>query len=132
MNESIVGFPVNIVKEPRDAETEITYQFSVRATEVTATAGDDFTIGEDEQIGLSITPLQQKQGFRVTIVDDALIEGVETFELELFVAEQPHFLLGSIRRVTVTITDNDRREDEGKEGREGGRREEREGGEEGC
>ena len=45
-------------------------------------------------------------------------------------AEYPHFLLGSITRVIVTITDDDKREDEGKEGREGrGRREE--GGERG-
>ena len=124
VTESVVAgqFLVNIVKEPSDAETEITYQFSIRATEVTATAGDDFTIGEDEQIGLSITPNQQEQGFLVRIMDDALIEGVETFELELFVAEQPHFLLGSITRVTVTITDDDRREDKRKGGREGGRR----------
>ena len=35
-------------------------------------------------------------------------------------AEPPHFLLGNITRVTVTITDDDEREDEGKE-REGGR-----------
>ena len=126
-----LGLPVNIVKEPIDAETEITYDFSVRATEVTATAGEDFTIGEDEQIGLSITPLEQQKGFLVVILDDARIEGIETFELELFVAEQPHFLLGSITRVTVTITDDDRREDEGREGREGGRREGKEGEEEG-
>ena len=123
VSESVVGgvLLVNIVKEPRDAETEITYQFSVRASEVTATAGDDFTIGQDEQIGLSITPLEQQRGFLVTIIDDALIEGNETFQLELLLAEQPHFLLGSITRVTVTITDDERREDERKEDREGGR-----------
>ena len=54
----------------------------------------------------------------------ALIEGNETFQLELSVAEQPHFRLGSITRVTVTIADDDEREDEGEEDeREKGRRE---------
>ena len=121
VNESISSIlVVNVVKEPRDAETETTYVFSVRATGVTATAGEDFTTGvEDEQIFIPITPLQQQQRFFVRIFDDALIEGNETFQLELLVAEQPYFLLGSITRATVTIMDDDRREDEGKGGREG-------------
>ena len=37
VNESQPILPVNIVKEPRNAETEIRYQFSVMATDVTAT-----------------------------------------------------------------------------------------------
>ena len=140
MSESIIGgrLPVNIVKEPRDAQTEIRYQFSVRATEITALSPEDYSFGTmgQEQIRNFINPADPSITVRVTIENDLEIEGSEEFQLELFVAEQPHFLLGNITRVTVTITDDDRREDEGKEGGEGGRergrREGREEEEEGC
>ena len=117
-------FVVNIVKEPRNVETEIQYQFSVLATDITATAPDDYTlvVRVPEQVLLFIEPQTQQVLISVRILDDALIEEIETFQLELFVAEQPHFRLGSITRVTVTIIDDDKREDEGREGwRERGR-----------
>ena len=44
VNESQPTLSVNIVKEPRDAETEIRYQFSVMATDVTANAPDDYKL----------------------------------------------------------------------------------------
>ena len=119
---------MNIIKEPIDAETEIRYQFAVGATSVTATSPVDFTLKTpDEQILDFIDPEVQQLGLVVRIIDDALMEEIETFQLELFVGEQPHFRLGNITRVTVTITDDDDEcEDEGSVGREGGRREEKE------
>ena len=120
MPESQLILPVNIVKEPSDAETGITFQFSVKDSFITATAPDDYTFGElDKRLLALIEPERQRYSIRVVINDDADIEGIETFQLELFVDEQPHFLLGSITRVTVTITDDDNCEDEGKEGRKG-------------
>ena len=65
-----------------------------------------------------LDPDRQQFKYFVTISDDAEIEGIEIFQLELFVAEQPHFLLGSITWTTVTITDDDKRENKG-EGRGG-------------
>ena len=121
MDESQPILPIFIVKGPMDAETEITYQLSVMATDITATAPDDYMA--PAQALLSIDPDRQRLQYTLSIEEDALIE---TFQLELLVAEQPHFLLGSITRVTVTITDNDDREDEGK-GREGGKMKRREG-----
>ena len=118
-----------IVKEPRDAKTDMTYIFSVLATDVTATAPDDYTLGRSyEQI---IDPQSQQLEFPILIIDDAEIEGKETFQLKIVL---PHtlFRLGNITRVTVTITDDDKREDDGKEGREGRREGGREGVREGC
>ena len=103
--ESQPILPVFIVKEPMDADTEIEYQFSVMATDITATAPDDYRVPAEFLV--FIDPDRQQLPYLVAIEDDALIEGNETFELELFVAEQPHFLLGSITRVTVTIIDDD-------------------------
>ena len=100
MSESDRGLQVNIVKEPRDSETEIRYSFSVKATSVTATAPDEYTLGiPEEQISKYFDPQSQQVALPVRIHDDAIIEGIETFQLELFVAEQPHFLLGSITMV---------------------------------
>ena len=125
MDESQPIFPVFIVKGPMDAETEITYQFSVMATAITATAPDDYAA--PAQALFFIGPGRQRLRYTLSIRDDALIEGIETLQLELFVAEQPHFLLGSNTRVTVTIVDNDERKDEGKEGRVGMRKDDEEG-----
>ena len=121
MSESESTLQVYIVKEPRDAKTDVTYQFIVEAASVTATAPDDYTLEpQNEHILVSINSSVQQYGFIVRINDDALIEGTETFQLELSAAEQSQVLLGSITRVNVTIIDDDS-EDEGKEGREGGR-----------
>ena len=114
MTESQPILPVLIVKEPRDAETEIESEFSVMVTDITATAPFDYEVVTGSPI-LSIEPNRQQLQYTLQIKDDIDVEGMETFQLELFVAEQPHFLLGSITRVTVTITDNDKREDEGRE-----------------
>ena len=110
---------MNIVKEPINAETEIRYQFSVVATDITATAPDDYTV--QQQAHFSIDPDEHQFTNIITINDDALIEGIEIFELQLFVVEQPHFLLGNITRVTVTITDDDGEDERRKRGREGER-----------
>ena len=109
MSESTRRLIVNIVKEPRDATTEIRYQFSVLAIDITATAPDDYNVAA--QALLIIEPERQQLPYTVDIIDDSLLEENETFQLELFVAEHPHFRLGSITRVTVTITEDDKRED---------------------
>ena len=118
--------PVNIVKEPRDAETEIRYAFSIKATDITAAASDDYSV--HEQAHLFIDPDRQRFTYIVRINDDALIEGMETFQFELLVAQQPHFRLGSITRITITIIDDDIREDGGGERGRGGREQGREEG----
>ena len=123
MDESQPILPVFIVKEPIDAETEIRYQFFVMATNITATAPDDYMA--PQQAFYFIEPGRQQLTYVVIINEDAIKEGIETFQLELFVAEQPHFLLGSITRATVTITEDSSCED--KEGREGRGWEGREG-----
>ena len=115
MDESQPILPVFIVKEPRGAITEIEYQFSVMATDITATAPDDYVA--PAQALFLIGPDRQRLQYTLAIRDDALIEGIETLQLELFVAEQPHFRLGNITRATVIIVDDDEREDEGQEGR---------------
>ena len=113
VSESAIGLAVNIVKEPRDVETDITYQFSVVALDITATSPEDY-------VGQSplnfIEPERQQIQYALVIIDDASIELIETLQLELFVAEQPHFRLGSITRVIVTIIDNDKCEGEGRVG----------------
>ena len=85
---------------------------------------DDYTVPQFLDF---IGPDSQQLQYYIAIRNDAFIEEVETFQLELFVAEQPHFLLGSITRVTVTIIDDDEREDEGEKGRKGGGKRKREG-----
>ena len=119
MDESQPILPVFIVKEPGGAITEIGYQFFVIATDVTATAPHDYMAPQAINF---IEPESQELPFIVVIIDDPLLEGIETFQLELFVAEQPHFLLGSVTRVTVTIADDDEREEDRKKGREKGRK----------
>ena len=102
---------MNIVKEPIDALTEIEYQFSVIVTDISATAPDDYLAQQKPSL---FDPERQRLQYNVTINDDSLIEGTETFQLKLLVSEQPHFLLGNITTVTVTITDDEKGEDEGK------------------
>ena len=116
VDESQLILPILIVKEPMDAETEIRYQFSLMTNDITATAPDDYEASPG--IRFFLDPDRQQLTYLLSINDDAIIEGNETLQLELFVAEQPHFLLGSITRVTITIVDNDEREDEGEEGKE--------------
>ena len=112
MGEGDRGLVVNVTK---NAATEIRYQFSVIATDINTTAPDDYSAGDEPRF--FIEPEAQQFEIHVTITDDAEIEPVETFQLELFVAEQPHFRLGNITGVTVTIIDNDECEDEEKEWR---------------
>ena len=118
VDESQTILPVLIVKEPRGIITESEYQFSIMATDATATAPDDYMVPQAHNF--TLVPGRQQLQYTVEIIDDPFAERIEIFRLELFVVEQPYFLLGSITRVTVTIIDDDEREDEGREGRERG------------
>ena len=83
------------------------------ATDITATAPHDYIAPQSFSF---IGPHRQRLQYPAEIRNDLLIEGIETFQLDLFVAEHPHFLLGSITRVTVTIIDDDIRKKKGREG----------------
>ena len=86
-------------------------------------------------MGLLLEPGQVSVCQDVGIVDDAVFEGLEHFEVMFdFPVTHPRLQYGAVRTAVVTIEDNDSKEwrEGGREGgRQAGRQAEREGGREG-
>ena len=115
VNETDFALRIRVLKEPRGkAETEITYTFSVQAitspTAGQATADEDFIFISSGTISSmhDITTDQQSFDLRITLIDDGVPEGAETFQVLLSnVQDRPQFRLGTYSSVTVTILDDD-------------------------
>ncbi len=73
----------------------------VSTADGTATAGSDYTAGASD---LVFAPGETEKSIRIAILDDALVEGDETFQVQLSGAQNADISRGA---ATVTIVDDD-------------------------
>ena len=91
--------------------TEQTYLIDVSASDDTALNEDDYIIGEGDIQRFTILPDQQSLQFRFEILEDNILEKVESFRISLENAPEvePRFeTQGTITTTTIRISDGTR------------------------
>ena len=91
--------------------TEQTYLIDVSASDGTALIGLDYIIGEGDTQRFKIPPDQQSLQFRFEILEDNILEEVESFSISLENAPEvePRFeTQGTITTTTIRISDGTR------------------------
>ncbi len=88
-----------------------TLHFLYRTMQDTATVGDDYRPGYEESdtsfIGANAQAGETRHLIEVPTVDDAIVEEIETFSIEINVSEPPEFARVIRGRATGSIKDND-------------------------
>ena len=105
MNESAAASSVNISVEILVAP------FAILPSNITVTvsaASEDFSLPTNELVFLAGTNNGTIQNLSVSIVDDNLVEGTETFVISGSVTPPAMFLPGR-NMTTITILDNERK-----------------------
>ena len=115
--QSLYNFPeANEVREAIITKvdgtiTEQTYLIDVSASDDTAVNEDDYIIGEGDIQRFTILPDQQSLQFRFEILEDNILEKVESFRISLENAPEvePRFeTQGTITTTTIRISDGTR------------------------
>ena len=115
--QSLYNFPeANEVREAVITKvdgtiTEQTYLIDVSASDDTAVNEDDYIIGEGDIQRFTILPDQQSLQFRFEILEDNILEKVESFRISLENAPEvePRFeTQGTITTTTIRISDGTR------------------------
>ena len=115
--QSLYNFPeANEVREAVITKvdgtiTEQTYLIDVSASDDTALYEDDYITGEEDIQRFTILPDQQSLQFRFEILEDNILEKVESFRISLENAPEvePRFeTQGTITTTTIRISDGTR------------------------